>query len=242
MNPRLFRFVGIIIVSAIVALSMYPLLQFLQSATGIMFGDPTLFATLAFLTMSIGVCIAWFWKPKQTVASQGAYVEQDVQNPSQSGVLRMNGFPQKQKQKTKQQLKYEEITEKMNDEIPRENEVELVEPPYAGELRQKYKAITGEDLPINSQAIPSGTEKEKQELSKTDVSNQNLIRLSNAMVNRMIKDLEEGTLHVMPDQKTIENLGLKGFNVRLEKRKEEDGGNIEEEPPKEESPELSRES
>lgn len=190
----------IIILTIVIALALIAELQlgwFLYSflkITVAVDAFANLLYCIMFLTVSVVAGLAWFLRPKKVVEE----FEDRNEEPKP----------------TKEELKYRALLQRNNpEELSVEREAE-----YAPIIRQRFKEITGEDLesPEVLQEAPT-EQKKKNGLSKVEVQKENLIRLSNAMVDRIIKDLNSGLLHILPDQNTIESLGLKGFNVKFEK-------------------------
>lgn len=111
--------------------------------------------------------------------------------------------PQEPKPLTEEERYTEQVTQRMN-EMNEENK-----PKPKKQYPEWYKQSTTEQTPPTNN---NGHNKSKQQVLAE--SNRDIHA---AMKRRLIKDLDDGTLHVVPTEEAFQALGLNGVKVKLTK-------------------------
>jgi len=131
--------------------------------------------------------------------------------------------------RTKEQENFNLVEEKIQEMTELAGEEPTVpENSFLGNQLQRYG-------PEPEPTIESGTAgpkpKPKPNNSHRDVYSENKVRLHNAMVEAMIRDIDSGELKVVPSRETIEKLGLSDLKITLEAKEKKDAA-----PPKSSQP------
>ena len=129
--------------------------------------------------------------------------------------------------RTKEQENFNLVEEKIQEMTELAGEEPTVpENSFLSNQLQRY----GPEPTLESSTM-SSKPKLKPNNNRRDVYSENKVRLHNAMVEAMIRDIDSGELKVVPSRETIEKLGLSDLKITLEAKEKKDAA-----PPKSSQP------